>query len=167
MIDEEKYKVALKFATEKHEGQFRVGGMPYITHPVAVAQKLKEKGFGEDYVITALFHDLLEDTDATEQEIEKIGGTVVLEAVKILTKEKNYDIDAYVSGINKNVISKTVKAMDRLHNLECAVYCSETFKRRYVLETVKYFMDFDKEIPLAVKNLIKSMESPITDIDLN
>ena len=58
-------EAAIEFASVKHEGQYRKGGAPYITHPVAVANILKEKGFNEDYQIAGIFHDLLEDTDAT------------------------------------------------------------------------------------------------------
>ena len=88
----EKYFQALAYATKKHEGQLRIGGLPYITHPLAVAEWLIARGYGEEYIITGFFHDLLEDTDATEQEIAKIGGQKVLEAVKLLTKYKDYKI---------------------------------------------------------------------------
>lgn len=159
-----KYEEALSFATKKHEGQFRKGGLPYITHPVAVAAKLADKGYGEDYIIAGLFHDLLEDTDATEQEIEKLGGAEVLRAVKLLTKEKGYNMDEYVGEIRKNPIAKAVKGADRLHNLECAVVCSEEFKRRYVLETIDYYMDLDKDIPKATRRLAESMETPIVEL---
>ena len=57
MIDKKRYENALAFAAKKHEGQFRIGGLPYITHPVAVAEIVKEKGGDTDAVITALFHD--------------------------------------------------------------------------------------------------------------
>lgn len=74
MIDKKRCENALAFAAKKHEGQFRIGGLPYITHPVAVAGIVKEKGGDTDAVITALFHDLLEDTDATEEEILSFGN---------------------------------------------------------------------------------------------
>lgn len=141
--------------------------MPYITHPVAVAKLIKEQGFGENYIITALFHDLLEDTDATEQEIFDIGGQSVLEAVKLLTKQKGYTMDNYVSAIRKNPIAFAVKGCDRLHNLRSAVCTSEDFKRRYVLETLDYYMDFHPDIPNAVKALAQSMKSPIAELPLN
>ena len=70
----EKYLKALEFATQKHKGQFRKGGLDYITHPIAVANILKEKGYGEEEQIVGLFHDLLEDTDATEEQILALGG---------------------------------------------------------------------------------------------
>ena len=75
---------SLLFANEKHEGQTRIGGKPYISHPVEVAKILEEKGFTDaSYIITALFHDLLEDTDATEQEISYYGGADVLATVAV------------------------------------------------------------------------------------
>ena len=49
---------------------------------------LKKEGYDIEYQIVALFHDLLEDTDATEDEIRSIAGEEVLQAVKLLTKEK-------------------------------------------------------------------------------
>ncbi len=88
----ERLKLAYQYAEEKHRGQYRKGGEPYITHPLAVAKILREKGFGIDYQITALFHDLLEDTDASEEMIEKLGGKNVLKAVKLLTKSDGYNM---------------------------------------------------------------------------
>ena len=57
--NQERIAAAEKFATAKHKGQTRRGGEPYIAHPIAVAQIVKDKGYGTDYQITALFHDLL------------------------------------------------------------------------------------------------------------
>ena len=55
----DRYNKALEYTRTKHEGQYRKGGEPYITHPQAVAEILREKGYGEDYLIAGLFHDLL------------------------------------------------------------------------------------------------------------
>ena len=83
----ESYRLALEFAKAKHKGQKRIGGDDYITHPIAVSQIVKNQGFDEIYQIAALFHDLLEDTDATEEEILKYGNRQILEAVNLLTKK--------------------------------------------------------------------------------
>lgn len=167
MTDEERYSKALKFASEKHNGQFRKGGEPYITHPIAVAEMMREKGYGIDYQITGLFHDLLEDTDASESEIEALGGEKVLEAVKLLTKRKGYVMSEYVSAIKTNPIAFAVKGADRLHNLQSAVVASEDFKRRYILESIDWYLEFSPEIPKAVKALAKTLSVPMTELELN
>ena len=164
MTDEEKYKKALDFATKKHDGQFRKDGVPYIMHPIAVSEYLREKGCGTDYQIAGLFHDLLEDTDATEEEILELSNAQVLEAVKLLTKHKGYEMKDYVAKIRENKIAFEVKESDRLHNLRCALVTNEEFKRKYVLETVDWYLDFSKEIRIAVKELAKSMKNPITEL---
>lgn len=153
----ERYLKALEFATKKHKGQFRTGGLEYVTHPIAVAEILKEKGYGEDEQIAGLFHDLLEDTDATEDEILALGGENVLTAVKLLTKAKGYVMSEYISGILANPIAKAVKGADRLHNLRCAVVCSDEFKKRYIKESNEWYLSFDEEIKVAVKALEETL----------
>ena len=164
MTDEERYDNALRFAAEKHKGQFRIGGDEYITHPMAVAEIVRQNGYGIDVQIAALFHDLLEDTDATENEILALSNENVLEAVKLLTKQKGYVMESYVSAIRKNEMAFSVKGADRLHNLRCAFACDEDFKRRYILETVDWYLDFSPEIPKAVKKLAQSLDKPIADL---
>ena len=160
----ESYRLALEFAKAKHKGQKRIGGDDYITHPIAVSQIVKNQGFDEIYQIAALFHDLLEDTDATEEEILKYGSPEILESVKLLTKEKGYDMAEYVSSIKLNSIAFAVKAADRLHNLQCAIVTDEEFKRKYILETVDWYLDFSIDIRKAVKRLAESLETPIAEL---
>ena len=164
MIDKEKLQMAYELAKEKHKGQKRVGGDDYITHPIAVCEIVKSQGFDESYQITALFHDLLEDTDATEEEILKCSNQQILEAVKLLTKTKGYDMSEYIGAIKHNPIAFAVKAADRLHNLQCAVVTSEEFKRKYILETVDWYMDFSPDIKKAVKKLAQSLKTPMAEL---
>ena len=164
MDDCESLKIALEFAKQKHKGQKRIGGDDYITHPIAVAEIVRSHGFDESYQITALFHDLLEDTDATEEEILKYGSPEILGAVKLLTKEKGYDMSEYVSAIKKNPIAYEVKSADRLHNLQCAFSTNEEFKRKYILETVDWYLDFSSDIRKAVKKLAESLETPMLEL---
>ena len=164
MADSEKLQRALVFAKEKHDGQKRIGGDDYITHPIAVSEIVKSRGFDENCQIAALFHDLLEDTDATEEEILSYGNPEILEAVKLLTKNKGYDMAEYIGAIKQNPIAFSVKAADRLHNLQCAIITDEEFKRKYILETVDWYMDFSPEIRKAVKRLAESLKSPMVEL---
>ncbi len=146
---ENKLDKALQFAAEKHKGQLRRGGEPYITHPEAVAEILREKGFNELYQITALFHDLLEDTDATEKEIRAIGGLRVLKAVKLLTKpagSKEEVMPKYLAAIKKNKMAYQVKVADRIHNIRSMKEASGEFQEYYIADTKKWYGDFHEDI---------------------
>lgn len=161
MTDIERYNTALEYATEKHKGQQRINKVPYITHPVAVAEIIKEKGLGIDYQLTALFHDLLEDTDAEESDIERLGSKEILHAVKLLTKKKGYIMAEYVRGIKENPIAYAVKSADRLHNLRCAACTDTHFKQKLIKETIDWYIDFSPEIVTALNELVQQTENPI------
>ena len=152
------YENALEYATKKHSGQKRLGGEPFITHPVEVSNIVREWGYDMEYQITALFHDLLEDTDATEEEILALSNENILEAVKVLTKVKPYNMDEYVANIKKNEIAFVVKGADRLHNIRSAFCTSEKFRRKYIVETYDYYLDFTPEIRPALEKLVKTLE---------
>lgn len=164
MPHSETVRRAIEFASQKHKGQKRKGGEDYITHPISVFEMVKKQGYGEDFQITALFHDLLEDTDATEQEILQYANQNVLTAVKLLTKQKGYDMQTYIRGIKNNQIAFVVKKADRLHNLQSALTTDGEFKRKYILETVDWYLDFSMDIKTAVKKLAESLDAPITEL---
>ena len=164
MDDSDSLQLAFEFAKEKHKGQKRIGGDDYITHPIAVSEIVKSQGLDKNYQIAALFHDLLEDTDATEEEILKYGNRQILEAVNLLTKKKGYDMAEYINAIKQNPVAFAVKAADRLHNLQCAIITDEEFKRKYILETAHWYLDFSPEIRKAVKRLAESLETPIAEL---
>lgn len=146
-----RYQAALAFAAKKHEGQFRRGGLPYITHPIAVAEKVKR--YGTDYQIAALFHDLLEDTDAAKEDILRLGNARILRTVVLVTKEDGYDMADYISRIKADEMAFVIKGADRLHNLESAAAADEDFIRSYIEETEKWYLDFHPGIRGAVARL--------------
>lgn len=154
------------YAMEKHKGQKRMGGKAYITHPIEVAGILEKKGYDWTYVQTALFHDLLEDTDATEEDLLQLSSERVVQAVILLTKRKGYKTDDYIEELSKNDISKAVKLADRLHNLLSAVVAKDSFKKRYIEETERYYIDlakgtvFEKEMESALQALKETMSVP-------
>lgn len=137
-------KDAVEFMKEKHKGQTRKQGTPYYTHPLEVSNILKRKGFSEKYQIVALFHDLLEDTDTTFEEIEKMTDLETANAVRLLTKENGYIMKEYIERINENEIAKNVKLADRLHNLIEVHYGSKEFQEKYIKETEEWFINLAK-----------------------
>ena len=70
----------------------------------------------------------------------------------------------HVTTILSDEIAFAVKAADRLHNLRCALVTDTEFKRKYIFETVDWYLDFSPEIPKAVKKLAQSLDKPIADL---
>ena len=131
----------IEFIKEKHKNQTRKQGTPYYLHPVEVSNILKEKGFSLEYQIVGLFHDLLEDTDATVEEIRELSNDRVAYAVLLLTKEEEYDMSEYIGRIKENDMAKMVKLADRIHNLSEAHMASLDFQKKYIKETDEWFVD--------------------------
>ena len=85
-FDMERIEAAYRLAEEKHSGQFRQSGEPYIVHPLAVATIVAELGMDTESVMAALLHDVVEDTDVTLEQIEKLFGKEIASLVDGLTK---------------------------------------------------------------------------------
>lgn len=155
---------AIEFIKQKHAGQKRKQGTPYYTHPLAVANLLKEKGFSIEYQIAGLFHDLLEDTDATLQEIIELSNEKVAEAVRLVTKTDGYVMSEYIKNIKENEMAKMVKLADRIHNLSESPNASKEFQDKYIKETKEWFIDlakgtvFEEDLYTVLNNLIKIYE---------
>ena len=151
----------IEYIKEKHKGQTRKQGTPYYLHPLEVSNILDKKGFSKEYQIVGLFHDLLEDTEATEQEILDLTNEAVLEAVKLVTKEEGYQMKEYIDRISKNPIAKAVKLADRLHNLQEATMASKEFQNKYQKETEEWYLNlakdtmFEQEIQEAYQKIAK------------
>ena len=154
------FEKAIEFIKQKHSGQKRKQGTPYYTHPVAVAELLKEKGFSVEYQIAGLFHDLLEDTDATIEEIINLSNKDVAEAVKLVTKIEGYIMKDYIENIKMNDMAKMVKLADRIHNLSESSSGTFEFQEKYIKETKDWFIDlakgtvFEEELNAELNNLI-------------
>lgn len=156
-------KKCIEYMKEKHGDQKRKQGTPYYTHPMAVSRMLEDKGFGEDYFVAGLFHDLLEDTDSTYEEIVSYSNQEVALAVKLVTKEKGYDMKDYIERIKNNDIARMVKIADRIHNLSEAIYGSLAFKQKYIKETEAYFIDLAKDTVFEkeLNDVLESIKSVV------
>ena len=113
MIYTELTKKALKLCFEAHKDQVDKSGMPYVFHPFHLAEQMTT----EETVITALLHDVVEDTDYTLQDIVAMGFPCsVTEALALLTHDKSVPYFDYVNKIKTNEIARTVKLADLRHN---------------------------------------------------
>ena len=111
---------ALLYAMEKHEGQIydrKIGGYPYIAHPIRVALRLGEDS--ELAIVVALLHDVLEDTNATHEELVCEFGDVVARMVQRLTRDKSTGTYAeYIRHVAIWPLARRVKIVDIEDNLD-------------------------------------------------
>lgn len=117
---------ALEFATKAHEGQVRKGSkVPYITHPVSVAELVEKFGGSEQAQVAALLHDTIEDTEVTFEELrEEFGYDIALMVIRVSEdKDAGKWYNRKMSYIERLTADDTpyesllVAAADKLHNL--------------------------------------------------
>lgn len=113
MIYTEMTKKALKLSFEAHKNQIDKSGMPYVYHPFHLAEQMKD----EQTTIVALLHDVVEDADYTIDDLSSMGfSDEIIEAISLMTHDKNTPYMDYVAQIAKNPIAKAVKLADLKHN---------------------------------------------------
>ena len=160
---------ALHFAEKAHSSQMRKEGIPYITHPIAVAEILLD--FKMDYytIAAALLHDVIEDTEVTEDELKKEFGDTVLELVNGVTrvkslKYKNYNQENIESlrkmflAMGKDIRVVLIKLADRLHNMRTLDFVSPEKQVRKAKDT------FDIYVPLAERLGMSQIKCEMEDL---
>lgn len=163
MFEESEFlKTVYEYAKTMHSGQKRKGGKDYITHPAATAEILKKLNLPETYIAAALFHDLLEDTQASEADMERLAGREALEAVRLLTKRKGQETAEYLKDISRNHMALCVKSADRLHNVRSLPEADKEFIKKYIKETEKYYRGFiiaelEKDLEDALKKAYEAL----------
>ncbi|MFZ2544975.1 MAG: RelA/SpoT family protein [Candidatus Saccharimonadales bacterium] len=146
---------AIDFATEKHAGQKRKSGKPYITHPLSVAFNLIEWDMDIDSVLAGILHDTVEDTDATLDEIENLFGRDVAFLVDGVTKVSQAragmrDLGSYLPqtkdnlsklliAVSQDVRVIIIKLADRLHNLQTLKYMPVDKQQKIARESLEVF----------------------------
>ena len=113
MIYTEMTNKAMKLAYEAHQGQLDKCGLPYIFHPFHLAEQMDT----EETVTVALLHDVVEDTNYTLEDLQKMGFPhAVMEALALLTHDPSVPYMAYVERLKTNPIARSVKLADLTHN---------------------------------------------------
>jgi GTP pyrophosphokinase len=136
----EKIAKAYNYALEKHKGQLRLSGEPYIIHPVEVAKILLSLNLDTTSVVAGLLHDVVEDCNVSIEEIEREFGSDVAKIVDGLTKIESLDFnipdaEAKIESIRKMILAMAsdirvilVKLADRLHNMRTLSYLKDEKK---------------------------------------
>jgi (p)ppGpp synthase/HD superfamily hydrolase len=138
----DKIKIAIEMATKYH-GQQKYGDEPYINHLKRVYKSVKDAGYGEDYQIVALLHDIIEDTNVGYDQIERLFGVKIASAIACLTHDTKESYHEYlVYEVMHNEISMVVKFFDVLDNFEHSIlnekYSSLTKKYKKALHTLVF-----------------------------
>lgn len=105
---------AMILAYEAHKGQKDKAGIPYIFHPIHLAEQMHD----EISTCVALLHDVVEDTDMTIAQLEQMFPAEVIEAVKLLTRSKEQTYMDYIKCVKQNSIATEVKLADLTHNMD-------------------------------------------------
>ncbi|AUD65169.1 (p)ppGpp synthetase [Tenericutes bacterium MZ-XQ] len=147
--DVELIKKAYFLAKEKHEGQMRKSGEPYITHPVAVAKILSELTAGPATIIAALLHDTVEDTDLSLKDVEKDFGPEIAALVDGVTKIGKLSFNQVASqadnhqkmllAMAKDIRVVLIKIADRLHNVRTLNSMSPEKQYKIASETLDIY----------------------------
>lgn len=114
MINTKLTRKAMIIAYEAHKNQVDKSGVPYIYHPIHVAEQMDT----ENECIIALFHDVVEDTNVTFKQLEEVFSKEIIDILKLLTREENIEYDEYIKRIKNNSIACKVKIADLTHNLD-------------------------------------------------
>jgi len=141
--DEDALNRAYVFAMKAHGLQRRASGDPYFSHPLEVAGILTDLKLDEDSIITALLHDVVEDTEATLDEVEQIFGKDIARLVDGVTKLSRLELQSeqsqHAENFRKLVLAMSedirvllVKLADRLHNMRTLHFIKSDDKRRRI-----------------------------------
>lgn len=108
---------AMLLAYSAHHGQLDRSGVPYIFHPLHLAEQMNT----EDEIVAALLHDVVEDTAVSFADLEKAGfSTEAIKAVRLLTHNKSTPYMDYIQALKGNPIARAVKLADLKHNSDAA-----------------------------------------------
>src|SRR6201996_1827412 len=159
----ERVREAYDFGAERHQGQKRVSGEPYITHPVAVADILADLKLDADTLVAAILHDVIEDTPTAKAEIVSIFGQVVADLVDGVSKLDQIQFknrqEAQAESFRKMLFAMVrdirvimVKLADRMHNMRTLGSMPPLKRRRIARETLEIYAPIAERLGLyAVK----------------
>ncbi len=156
--DEDALNRAYVYAMKVHGSQKRESGDPYFSHPIEVAGILTDLKLDDNSIITALLHDVVEDTETTLEDVERMFGKEIARLVDGVTKLSQLELQSeqtkHAENFRKLVLAMSedirvllVKLADRLHNMR-TLGCvkSEEKRRRVARETMDIYAPLAERI---------------------
>jgi RelA/SpoT family (p)ppGpp synthetase len=162
---------AYLFGAEAHQGQQRVSGEPYITHPLAVAKILADMRMDYEGIIAAILHDVIEDTPTAKEQLEKEFSKEVAELVDGVSKITQMDFaskaEAQAENFRKMMLAMVkdirvimIKLADRLHNMRTLGVMRPDKRRRIARETLEIYA------PIATRLGMNKVRLELEDLGL-
>ena len=168
-IDSKLIMRAYNYAAKNHGDQCRKSGEPYIIHPLNVAYILADIGLDDSTICAALLHDVVEDTEVTEQDITNEFGKEISDMVAGVTKLSNImfasveekqveDYRKMFLAMGKDIRVILIKLADRLHNMRTLKYLSRDRQIANSKETMELYA------PLANRLGLYSLKWELEDL---
>ncbi len=162
---------AFLLGAEAHQGQNRVSGEPYISHPIAVARILAEMHMDSRSIVAAILHDVIEDTPTGKEEIIERFGEEVAELVDGVSKlakiHFSTQAEAQAENFRKMMLAMVrdirviiIKLADRLHNMRTLEAMRPEKRRRIARETMEIYA------PIANRLGIYKMRHELLDLSI-
>lgn len=166
-----KLEKALQFSIKMHHGQERKSGLPFVSHCIDVANKLLDWNMDQTTIISALLHDVVEDTEVTLKDIEKEFGSEVAMLVDGVTKVENItfrskehkqaeNFTKLFLSLAKDLRVIMIKFADRLNNMETLQFLSSKKRKEISRETKEIF------VPLAHRLGMANVKWELEDLSL-
>ena len=161
-----------EFAKQHHGEQRRKSGELYITHPLAVAQIVAEElHLDSESIEAALLHDVIEDTDATYDDVAKLTSPTVADLVEGVSKltriqyatkedEQMENLRKMLIAMSKDIRVILIKISDRLHNMRTMEYQTPAKQKQKSLETMEIYA------PIAHRLGMQRMKWELEDLSL-